>query len=1160
MADINSTKPKSDLKEYRLLTLPQSGLEALLVDSTKLANSRHDTSVESLADSHKAAAAMCVCVGSFADPLEAQGMAHFLEHMVFMGIDSDKYPNSENLYDAFISSHGGSCNAMTDGEYTVYQFDVTAEHFPEALDIFAHCFKSPLLSMSAADREIKSIDSEFNIAKMSDGARLQQLLCDAARDKHVLRKFSWGNMESLSTLPKRNKVDIHAILRAFYRKHYLPENMKLVVIAPKSLDELENDVKQCFGEWVPLPVPPPSSTSSGGANGGTGSGKKSAKGRKTTSSQHSPHSPPALTSLEDCIGPYRDVNPFVRVASGGTKGAFGKGGVVMGSITRIVPIKKVHKLILTWSLPSMIRDYKSKPAGYVSHLLGHEGAGSLLSALKGQGLATGVSAGISSQNVESNSMFSVFAVSISLTVKGLANWTMVVQKVFEYIALLRVTGPLPWIFDEIKRVSAMDYHYADEEDECDFVERLAIEMAPCHGRERVDLLTAQSLLWDFDAAGISGVVGKMTPESCMFSLLSSAFRWKGGDDDDDDDDDEDDEDDDEDDDDDDDDEDDDEDDDDDSEDDEDSDEAGGEDLSNERLSALYSGPDEWRALCTLPTAPGDSKKKAPKDPSREKHFGTVYWREPVPPQLLKTWGAVTPAAEMALPTPNPFIPEDLALVDSLHLVQEAKIGETVPVQVVAEDGLSVWHLVDTNFPLPKAQISCQFASPLPQRSARQAAMHDLFVKCLADSTTELLYMASMAELNCDIIGTANAFVLKVYGFCDKACLLMERVVGTVFDLSSYLTSEIVERQCEVLKRVYSNACLKSSDAAATGRLLSLVPGRFASEVKLAAMRGLETDGLLGTMQAYMTELLGGGLSIDAFVHGNVPEAKAVGLAHTLRGCVDTFVQTHSAGSASTAGSGLSATANQPPQVVLLPPRTLTLAVAPRDPSEKNICLEAYYQVGPYEGRVDHLTLLDLLEQCLTEPFFDQLRTQQQLGYSVSCGVRQTYGMLGFCFQVVSSAHPVPFVQSAVMAFVDTIPTLLADITPADFHNHVNSLMSDKLKPDKSLYDASSTFWYEMTEGSMEFLLRKKQADFLREGLVDMERLRSRLVAFVRHHLMDVMQCRLLLVQASLETSIVSAKGTDEEPAPAPAAHHARNAHEVHAMGTTVVMSRTLKTV
>ena len=47
----------------------------------------------------EAAAAMVVGVGSMYDPPEAQGMAHFLEHMLFMG--TKKYP-TENAYDAFL--------------------------------------------------------------------------------------------------------------------------------------------------------------------------------------------------------------------------------------------------------------------------------------------------------------------------------------------------------------------------------------------------------------------------------------------------------------------------------------------------------------------------------------------------------------------------------------------------------------------------------------------------------------------------------------------------------------------------------------------------------------------------------------------------------------------------------------------------------------------------------------------------------------------------------------------------------------------------------------------------------------------------------------------------------------------------------------------------
>lgn len=51
-----------------------------------------------------AAAGLCIGVGSFSDPKDVPGMAHFLEHMVFMG--SKKFPK-ENDFDAFIKKSGG---------------------------------------------------------------------------------------------------------------------------------------------------------------------------------------------------------------------------------------------------------------------------------------------------------------------------------------------------------------------------------------------------------------------------------------------------------------------------------------------------------------------------------------------------------------------------------------------------------------------------------------------------------------------------------------------------------------------------------------------------------------------------------------------------------------------------------------------------------------------------------------------------------------------------------------------------------------------------------------------------------------------------------------------------------------------------------------------
>ena len=87
-------KSQSDNRSYRSLTL-SNGLSALLISDP---------------EADKSAASINVGVGSALDPLDFQGTAHFLEHMLFEG--TSKYPD-ENEYMIFMSNNAGSNNAYT---------------------------------------------------------------------------------------------------------------------------------------------------------------------------------------------------------------------------------------------------------------------------------------------------------------------------------------------------------------------------------------------------------------------------------------------------------------------------------------------------------------------------------------------------------------------------------------------------------------------------------------------------------------------------------------------------------------------------------------------------------------------------------------------------------------------------------------------------------------------------------------------------------------------------------------------------------------------------------------------------------------------------------------------------------------------------------------
>ena len=67
---------------------------------------------------------LSVNAGSLNDPEHRGGLAHFLEHMIFMG--SEKYPD-ESAYAEHVTSHGGYCNAWTEFEWTNYHYEVATD-------------------------------------------------------------------------------------------------------------------------------------------------------------------------------------------------------------------------------------------------------------------------------------------------------------------------------------------------------------------------------------------------------------------------------------------------------------------------------------------------------------------------------------------------------------------------------------------------------------------------------------------------------------------------------------------------------------------------------------------------------------------------------------------------------------------------------------------------------------------------------------------------------------------------------------------------------------------------------------------------------------------------------------------------------------------------
>lgn len=311
-------KPRADNRLYRHITLPNK-LQVMLVS---------DPNCE------RAAAAINVDVGSFCDPPELQGLAHFLEHMLFLG--TAKYPD-EDAYNRYLQQHGGNANAETGLEHTAYHFNVAPDALENALDMFAQFFLTPLFTESATKRELDAVNSEHCKNLLSDAQRQYQLIRHLANPAHPLSKFSTGNHKTLRDDPLAKNINVREQLLNFYHRYYSANIMRLCVLGRESLDTLERMVahpdrfERIANKDVIVP-----------------------KGE-------------ALGSPEP---PFRDVD--------------------LGKLVRSVAITDMKCIVFHWVLPEQTAHWKSKPLLYIKHLLGYQGEGSLLSALKNKKLASDV--------------------------------------------------------------------------------------------------------------------------------------------------------------------------------------------------------------------------------------------------------------------------------------------------------------------------------------------------------------------------------------------------------------------------------------------------------------------------------------------------------------------------------------------------------------------------------------------------------------------------------------------------------------------------------------------------------------------------------------------------------------------------------------------------
>jgi predicted Zn-dependent peptidase len=194
-----------------------------------------------------------VLAGSRLESPEQAGVAHFMEHLTFKGTAA--FPSTRAISEA-IEGVGGSFNAATDRESTVYWVRVPARELDRAMAVLGELIVRPTLS----DREI---DSERNViieeirSYLDDPAEYAQILFQQAMfGAGALGREICGDEAGIRTLPE-------ATIRDFWASAYRPANVVVAVAGDLAHDEGVERADRAFGrgngvvgKFEPAPVLP----------------------------------------------------------------------------------------------------------------------------------------------------------------------------------------------------------------------------------------------------------------------------------------------------------------------------------------------------------------------------------------------------------------------------------------------------------------------------------------------------------------------------------------------------------------------------------------------------------------------------------------------------------------------------------------------------------------------------------------------------------------------------------------------------------------------------------------------------------------------------------------------------------------------------------------
>merc|ERR1719228_268393 len=414
-----------------------------------------------------------------------------------------------------------------------------------------------------------------------------------------------------------------------------------------------------------------------------------------------------------------------------------------------------------------------------------------------------------------------------------------------------------------------------------------------------------------------------------------------------------------------------------------------------------------------------AQQYAEKCSDTERWYGAKYKCEKIPEEKLDSWNSCVLHEKLRLPDKNDFIPTDFSLLprDWCNVNHPS---------ILHQDCLGrLWFKQDDEFLLPKTCINIELKSPIAYSDPHHANLTYMFAMLFKDELNEYVYAAELAGLGYSLANTKSGVTLAVKGYSDKQGVLLDKIMDKLtrftVDMSRF----------NILKEAYTRG-LKNFQAEQPHQHAVYYNSVVLSE---RVWHKEELLGALGdlTVQAvedFIPRLLSS-VHVECLVYGNCTDTLALSLYTKV---VDKLK------------ADCKAKPLLPSQLIKereVELRDLSSLYTTTNSVHKSSCIESYYQTGLQDTKLN--MLLELFSQIINESCYNQLRTQEQLGYIVFSGVRRSNGAQGLRVIVQSDRNP-EYLDKRIELFIHSLDETLASMEDTEFNQHVEALATKRPVP------------------------------------------------------------------------------------------------------------------